>query len=41
LPLNCTRSSASTSIRPTMPLSCRSMRRAKFRPSIAPSRGCR
>jgi hypothetical protein len=37
--LNCTMSSASTSIRPTMPLSCRSMRRAKFKHSIAPQPG--
>jgi hypothetical protein len=41
LPPNCTRSSASTSIRPTTPLSCLSMRRVKFKRLIVPSRVCR
>ena len=38
---NCTTSLASTSIRLTTPLSCLSMRRAKFRHLIAPNRVCR
>ena len=41
LPPNFTRSSASTSIRPTTPLSCLSMRRVKFKRLIVPSRVCR
>ena len=36
-----TTSSGSTSIRPTTPLFCRSMRKAKSRRWTAPSRGCR
>jgi hypothetical protein len=38
---SCSTSSASISTRPTTPSFCRSMRRAKSRPWIAPNRACR